>query len=96
MPGLGYVPRLTCFLYPCKPINLHYHEGHELREPVDVNPANAANPAAESFLQDSDQNYTSDNDSGDFSVSGVDPGADPFASPGAQSSAHVIPRRLSS
>jgi hypothetical protein len=46
------------------PINLHYHEGHELREPVDVNPANAANPAvAESFLQDIDQDYTSDNDS---------------------------------
>jgi hypothetical protein len=55
-----------------QPINLHYYKGHELREPVDVNPAN---PPAESFLQDTYQNYTSDIDSGDFSVSGVNPGA---------------------
>jgi hypothetical protein len=52
-----------------QPINLHYHEGRELREPVDVNPPNAANPAAESFLQDTDQNYTLDTDLGDFSIS---------------------------
>jgi histone deacetylase 1/2 len=33
-----------------QPLNLHYHEGLELREPVDVNPTNDANSAAESFL----------------------------------------------
>jgi hypothetical protein len=79
-----------------QPLNLHYHEGHDLQEPIDVNPTNAANPAAESFLQDTDQNYTSDNDSGDFSVSGVDFGAYSFASPGTQSSAPVFPGRFSS
>jgi hypothetical protein len=79
-----------------QPINLHYYKGHELREPVDVNPANAANPPTESFLQDTYQNYTSDIDSGDFSVSGVNPGADPVASPGAQSSAPTFPTRFDS
>jgi hypothetical protein len=29
-----------------QPINLGHHEGHELHEPADVNPTNAANTAA--------------------------------------------------
>jgi histone deacetylase 1/2 len=33
-----------------QPLNFHYHEGLELREPIDVNPTNATNSAAESFL----------------------------------------------
>jgi hypothetical protein len=49
-----------------QPLNLHYHEGLELREPVDVNPANAANPVAESFLQNSDHIFASDDESGFF------------------------------
>jgi hypothetical protein len=54
-----------------QPLNLHHHEGHELREPVDVNPSNATNPAAESSLQISDQNFTSeDDDSRCFSGNG--------------------------
>jgi hypothetical protein len=46
-----------------QPLNMHYHEGIELQEPVDVNPANAPNPAAESFVQNSDHNFTSDDES---------------------------------
>jgi hypothetical protein len=49
-----------------QPLNLHYPEGHDLHGPVDVNPTNAANTAAKSFLQNLDQNYTSDDDSGAF------------------------------
>jgi hypothetical protein len=49
-----------------QPLNLHHHEGHELREPVDVNPTNATNPATESFLQISYHNFTSDDESGRF------------------------------
>jgi hypothetical protein len=30
--------------------NLHHHEGHELPEPIDVNLANVADIAAESFF----------------------------------------------
>jgi hypothetical protein len=33
-----------------QPLNLHNYEGHELHRPVDVNPANAADTVAESFL----------------------------------------------
>jgi hypothetical protein len=33
-----------------QPFNLHHHGGHDLQGPVDDNPANAANTAAESFL----------------------------------------------
>jgi hypothetical protein len=46
------------------PFNLHHHEGHELHvEPVDVNPANATNGVAESFLQNSDHIFASDDES---------------------------------
>jgi hypothetical protein len=58
------------------PFNLHHHEGHEILKPVDVNPADATNPAAESFLQDVDHVYTSDTDSSNFSAVGADPGVD--------------------
>jgi hypothetical protein len=43
-----------------QPLNLHYHEGLELRQLVDISPANAANPVAESFLRNSDHNFASD------------------------------------
>jgi histone deacetylase 1/2 len=33
-----------------QPFNLHFHEGHELQGPGDVDPTNATNTAAESFL----------------------------------------------
>jgi hypothetical protein len=49
--------------------NLDNHDGHELHEPVDVNPANAADTAAESFLQDLD--YTSGEETSDFYVLGT-------------------------
>jgi hypothetical protein len=49
-----------------QPLNLHNHEGHELQGPVGVNPAIAADTAAESVLQDTDQNYTPDDDTGIF------------------------------
>jgi hypothetical protein len=56
------------------PVNLHHHEGHELHEaPVDVDPANATNTIDESFLQDTDHIYTSDDDSSHFSIPGTDP-----------------------
>jgi hypothetical protein len=56
------------------PVNLHHHEGHGLHEaPVDVDPANATNTVAESFLQDADHIYTSDDDSSHFSVPSTDP-----------------------
>jgi hypothetical protein len=51
-----------------QPLNFHYHEGHELREPVDINPPNAANPPAESFLQNLDQDFASDDESSSFST----------------------------
>jgi hypothetical protein len=76
-----------------QPFNLHFHEGHELQGPGDVDPTNATNTAAESFLQSADQDFTSDDDSSvfpapgtdigeDFPAYGVDPGAAP---PGADS-----------
>jgi hypothetical protein len=49
-----------------QPFNLHFHEGHELQGPGDVDPTNATNTAAESFLQSADQDFTSDDDSFDF------------------------------
>jgi hypothetical protein len=52
-----------------QPLNLHYHEGLELREPADVNPANSA---AESFLQNSDHNFQSDDESGNSESFGAD------------------------
>jgi hypothetical protein len=46
------------------PINLHRHERPELHEePVDVNPANATNDVAKSFLQISDHVFASDDES---------------------------------
>jgi histone deacetylase 1/2 len=33
-----------------QPFNLHFHEGHELQGPGDVDPTNATNTAAESFF----------------------------------------------
>jgi hypothetical protein len=53
-------------------LNLHHNEGHELQGRVDVNPANAVDSAAESFLQD----YDDDDDSGAISGSGVEINAD--------------------
>jgi hypothetical protein len=74
-----------------QPLNLHYHEGLELREPVDVNPANATNSAAESFLQNSDHNFQSDEESGNnenFGAASSDrPGADTSSRPASGSSA---------
>jgi hypothetical protein len=46
--------------------NLHHHEGHELPEPIDVNPANVTDIAAEFFLQDIDHVYASDTESENF------------------------------
>jgi hypothetical protein len=69
------------------PFNLHYHEGREWQGPADVNPANATDPVAESFLQDSDQIYASDNESARVSTSGMDFGVDPPISLDSQSSA---------
>jgi histone deacetylase 1/2 len=57
-----------------QPLNLHNYEEHELHRLVDVNPASAADTAAESFLQDTD--YTSGDDTSNFSVSGMEFGAD--------------------
>jgi hypothetical protein len=47
----------------------------------DVDPTNATNTAAESFLQSADQDFTSDDDSSDFPAPGTDPGVD-FPAPG--------------
>jgi hypothetical protein len=69
------------------PFNLHHHEGHEISEPVDVNLADATNPAAESFLQDVDHVYTSDTDSSNFSAIGADPQVDSGGSSAHQSPA---------
>jgi hypothetical protein len=33
-----------------QPLNLHYHEGHELQRPIDVNPANATDGVPEYFF----------------------------------------------
>jgi hypothetical protein len=53
-------------------LNLHHIEGHELQGPVDVDPANAADSDAESFLKDTDQHFMSDDDySGPISSSGA-------------------------
>jgi hypothetical protein len=59
-----------------KPFNLHFHEGHELQGPGDVDPTNATNTAAESFLQSADQDFTSDDDSSIFPAPGTDIGDD--------------------
>jgi hypothetical protein len=69
------------------PFNLHHHEGHELSEPVDINPANATNSTAESFLQDVDHVYTSYTDSSNFSAVDVYPRVDSSGSSVHQSPA---------
>jgi hypothetical protein len=89
-----------------QPFNLHFHEGHELQGPGDVDPTNATNTAAESFLQSADQDFTSDDESSvfpapgtgideDFPASGSDPG-DAFSgadSPGTDPVLPVDPHR---
>jgi hypothetical protein len=67
-------------------LNLQYHEGLELREPFDVNPANATNSAAESFLQNSDHNFHSDDESGNS----ANFGADSSDRPGAGTPSHPV------
>jgi hypothetical protein len=49
-----------------QPLNFHYHEGLELREPIDVNPAN---PVDVYFLQNLDHDFPSDDESGLFPAS---------------------------
>jgi hypothetical protein len=51
--------------------NLHGHEGRDLQRPIDANPTNVA--PTKSFLQDSDQNYVSRDDSGEFPAFRTDP-----------------------
>jgi hypothetical protein len=56
--------KIDLFPLSLQPFNLHHHEEHELHvEPVDVNPANATNGVAESFLQNSDHIFASDDES---------------------------------
>jgi hypothetical protein len=71
-----------------QPFNLHYHEWHELQGPGDIDPTNATNIAAESFLQSTDQDFTSDDDSSDFPAPCTDPGTyfpAPVTDPGTDS-----------
>jgi hypothetical protein len=68
-----------------QPLNLHSHEGPELQGATDVNPANATNTVAESFLQNSDQDYASDDEISTFSSHGTEIGVDPYARSGSQS-----------
>jgi hypothetical protein len=69
-----------------QPLNLHYHEGLELREPIDVHPANATNSTAESFLQNSDHNFQSD----DESENSTKFGAKIPDRPGAATPSHLV------
>jgi hypothetical protein len=69
-----------------QPLNLQYHEGLELREPFDVNLANATKSAAESFLQNSYHNFHSDDESRNI----TNFGADSSDRPGAGTSSHPI------
>jgi hypothetical protein len=66
-----------------QPFNLHGHEGCDLQGLVDANPTD--NTVAESFVQNSDQNYISRDDSTDFSATGADPHVDYGGSTSAQS-----------
>jgi hypothetical protein len=76
-----------------QPFNLHFHEGHELQGPGDVDPTNSTNTAAESFLQSADQDFTSDDDSSVFPAHGMDTGDD-FPAHGADPDAGTDPELL--
>jgi hypothetical protein len=65
---LGYVPKLSCSLCHCILLILRHHDGHELQEQVDVNPANTTDTTVESFLWNIDHVYASDTDSGNPQV----------------------------
>jgi hypothetical protein len=73
---------------------LYDHEGRDLQGPVDANPTNVV--VAESFVQDSDENYVSGEDSDDFLAPGTDSYTNSGGSTAAQSLGPETGRRFPS